>query len=274
MVVTALGRGELDIADADALGATIDRLRPRIVMNCAAYTAVDRAESDAEAATAINATAAGHLARACAESGAALVHFSTDYVFDGTSPRAYVETDAVNPISVYGRSKEAGERLIRAALEQHVILRTSWVYGAHGANFVKTMLRLGSERPALRIVGDQRGCPTAAAELARAVRRVAETILDGRAAWGTYHFCGEGATTWYDFATQIFAESALRGGARPALHRIETHEYPTPAQRPRNSVLDCSLFRARFGLSAEPWQRSLAAVLDELYALPRNGARQ
>lgn len=264
--VTSLSRAELDICDPAAVAAAFRQLRPSIVVNCAAYTAVDRAESEPQRAMAANATAPGHLAQACTEAGAALIHLSTDYVFDGRSARPYVESDAVNPINVYGRTKEAGERCVRERLERHVILRTSWVYGAHGRNFVRTMLRLGAERKTLRIVADQHGCPTAAHDIADAIDHVARMILDGSAPWGTYHFCGAGATTWHDFAVEIFAQSALHGGPQPELHRIRTEEYPTPAQRPRNSVLDCALAKERLGLVARPWQQSLSLVLEEIFA--------
>lgn len=264
--VTSLSHAELDICEPGAVAAAIRQLRPSIIVNCAAYTAVDRAESEPQRAMAVNATAPEHLAQACAEAGAALIHLSTDYVFDGGSARPYVESDAVNPINVYGRTKEAGERRIRERLERHVILRTSWVYASHGRNFVETMLRLGAERRMLRIVADQRGCPTAAHEIAEAIDHVARMILDGSAPWGTYHFCGAGAATWYDFAAEIFAGSARHGGPQPELHRIRTEEYPTPAQRPKNSVLDCALAKERLGLAARPWQQSLSFVLEQIFA--------
>lgn len=264
--VTSLSRAELDICEPEAVAAAFQQLRPSIIVNCAAYTAVDRAESEPRRAMAANATAPGHLAQACAEAGAALIHLSTDYVFDGASARPYVESDAVNPVNVYGRTKEAGERRVRERLERHVILRTSWVYASHGRNFVETMLRLGAERGTLRIVSDQRGCPTAAHEIADAIGHVVTMILDGSAPWGTYHFCGAGATTWYDFAVEIFARSARHGGPQPQLHRIRTEEYPTPAQRPKNSVLDCALAKERLGLVARPWQQSLSFVLEQMFA--------
>jgi dTDP-4-dehydrorhamnose reductase len=259
-------RAQVDLARPDAARQTILAARPEIVVNAAAYTAVDAAESDRETAFAVNCGGPAALADACSEIGAALVHLSTDYVFDGRKPGAYTEDDPVNPLSVYGASKEAGEAAIRARLDRHVILRTAWLYSPVGHNFVKTMLRLGAERDVLRVVADQRGCPTAAAYLAIAVTHVCAALAAGRDdGFGTFHFCGDGAVTWHGFATEIFRQAARRGLKTPSLvEPIASEDYPTPAPRPRNSVLDCAKFTRTFGLHIRPWQPALSACLDEL----------
>jgi dTDP-4-dehydrorhamnose reductase len=257
-------RKAIDITGSASVSETLRRERPDLVINLAAYTAVDRAESEPEAAWAVNCAGAAHLAAACDESGAALVHLSTDYVFNGRKIDAYREEDAVDPLGVYGHSKEAGERAVRAALEQHVILRTAWVFGASGINFVKTMLRLASERPVLRVVADQRGCPTAAADIAAALIAIAESIERGEARWGTYHFAGDAAISWHGFAEAIFESAIPQLAPRPKLEPIATEQYPTPAQRPMNSVLDCRRIEQAFGVSPSPWRASLASVIQEL----------
>jgi len=257
-------RKAIDITGSASVSETLRRERPDLVINLAAYTAVDRAESEPEAAWAVNCAGAAHLAAACDESGAALVHLSTDYVFNGRKIDAYREEDAVDPLGVYGHSKEAGERAVRAALEQHVILRTAWVFGASGINFVKTMLRLASERPVLRVVADQRGCPTAAADIAAALIAIAESIERGEARWGTYHFAGDAAISWHGFAEAIFESAIPQLAPRPKLEPIATEQYPTPAQRPMNSVLDCRRIEQAFGVSPSRWRASLASVIQEL----------
>jgi dTDP-4-dehydrorhamnose reductase len=266
--LVALDRNASDITKAAEVGAVIAQRRPDLVINLAAYTAVDRAESEPEAAWAVNSAGAAHIAAACGESRSALIHLSTDYVFDGRKSGTYREEDEVNPLSVYGRSKEAGERAVRAAAAHHIILRTAWVYGAQGTNFVETMLRFGAERPVLRVVADQRGCPTAAADIASALIAIAEQISQGRANWGTFHFTAAGATSWHGFAEEIFDLATRFGawplGSRPRVEPITTEQYPTPAQRPLNSVLDCRKIAEAFGISAPPWRTSLAAVVREL----------
>ena len=263
-------RDRLDLANPEVVRRVVAEVRPRIVINAAAYTAVDAAESDKAAAFAVNRDGPAALAEACAELGAALIHFSTDYVYDGGKSGAYVETDPIRPLSVYGASKAEGDAAIATGLDRHVILRTSWVYSPVGHNFVKTMLRLGAERDELRIVDDQRGAPTAAADLARAAIAIAVAIDEGATAFGTFHFCGGGApTTWHRFAREIFRIAAQRGLKVPrAVHPIATAEYPTPAARPRNSVLDCGKIARDYGLVATPWQAALARCLDELVAAP------
>lgn len=266
--VTALGRPDLDLGRPDSLPATMDRLRPSVVINAAAYTAVDRAESEPEAARALNAAGPGLLAAVCAERGVPLIHLSTDYVFDGSKRGAWTEDDRIAPLGVYGRTKAEGEALVRAALPRHVILRTSWVFAGHGGNFVRTMLRLGRERDALSIVDDQRGGPTAAADIAAACARICEGLLAGREdGFGTVHFAGAPAVTWYGFARAIFDAAARRGRPAPALTAIATADYPTPARRPANSVLDCGRIGRVWGIAQPDWRASLEPVVDELLAL-------
>ena len=270
--LAALDRHAADVASAPAVNAAIGRERPDLVINLAAYTAVDRAESEPEAAWEANCAGAAHIAAVCGDLATPLIHLSTDYVFDGRKTEPYREDDTVNPLNVYGRSKEAGERAVRAAAPDHVILRTAWVYGVHGANFVKTMLRLGSERPVLRVVADQQGCPTAAADIAAALIAIAELIRRGSMDWGTYHFAAADSTSWFSFADEIIGLAgrlgAWAGGAEPRLEAITTDEYPTAAQRPANSVLDCSKIRG-LSISPPPWRASLPAVIRELVAAER-----
>ena len=223
-----------------------------MVINASAYTKVDRAETDEEAAFRANATGPEILAKACAAAGLPLIHVSTDYVFDGTKSGAYRESDPVAPLGVYGRSKSAGEEAIRRHLPQHVIVRTSWVYGIYGANFLKTILRLAGERDELRIVADQSGCPTSTADLAQALLAVAQALGEGRAVSGTYHLAGTGVTTWHGFASRIVEAQRPFTGRSPSVVPIRTEEYPTPAQRPANSELDSALFSRTFGYTARP----------------------
>jgi dTDP-4-dehydrorhamnose reductase len=235
------------------------------VINAAAYTQVDRAESEPEQAYAINRDAVSQLATACNRRGLPLLHVSTDYVYSGAGEGDYREDDAPAPRSVYGESKAAGDEALRAVLSRHIILRTSWVFSATGNNFVKTMLRLGKEREELGIVDDQRGCPTSARSIAGVLLQIAERYLDGETIpWGTYHFCNSPATTWHDFATQIFA---LAGGYEHlTLRRISTPEYPTPAVRPMNSTLNCDKLKAHLAIELPEWHEELRLVLAQLDA--------
>jgi dTDP-4-dehydrorhamnose reductase len=262
-----LDRQAADITKAAGVGAVIARERPDLVINLAAYTAVDRAESEPALAWAVNCAGAAHIAAACGDDTIPLIHLSTDYVFDGRKNEPYREADAVNPLNVYGRSKEAGERAIRAAAPHHVILRTAWVYGTHGANFVKTMLRLAAERPVLRVVADQRGCPTAAADIAAALLAITRQIERGGTQWGTFHFASAGRTSWHGFAKEIvdlaWELGAWPSASRPRIEPISSDRYPTAAQRPMNSILDCRKIEA-FGISVPPWQSGLPAVVREL----------
>ncbi|WP_109122053.1 dTDP-4-dehydrorhamnose reductase [Azospirillum sp. TSO22-1] len=267
LTVTALGRAGADITDADAVRRAVEAARPDVAVNTAAYTAVDRAETEAEQAFAVNRDGAGHIAAACAAAGVPLIHYSTDYVFDGAKDGPWREDDPIAPLGVYGASKAAGEAAVRAAGPRHVILRTAWVFGAHGNNFVRTMLRLGAERERLGIVADQRGCPTAAADLASAAVAVARHVLATGEGWGTYHCCGAPPTTWHGFAEAIFEERRRATGlAPPRLDAIATADYPTPARRPANSVLDTARFAARFGLPAPAWRDALGGVVRQLLA--------
>lgn len=229
--LVGLDRASLDIADSLAVTAALDSIRPAVVINCATYTAVDRAESDAGNAFQVNARASGHLAKVCAARGMALVHISTDYVFDGSSDRPYVETDPTAPLGVYGRSKCEGEEAIRGVLDRHLILRPAWVYSVFGSNFMKTMLRLAGERPVIRVVNDQFGTPTAAADLADAIMKMTQAVTAGSGAFGTYHLTNHGFTTWYGFAEEIFADLQRRTGRQVELVPIGTADYPTPARQ-------------------------------------------
>jgi dTDP-4-dehydrorhamnose reductase len=256
-----------DITDEIAVENTIEALRPELVINAAAYTAVDRAESEQELAFRTNELGPRNLARACARFSAALLHVSSDYVFNGQKQLPYVESDAVDPLSVYGRSKLAGELRVREELPAHVILRASWVFSATGVNFVKTMLRLARERDVLRVVSDQRGRPTAAHDLAQALFALSDTFARTKSLpWGTYHFAGAGAVSWYEFAVEIVRQSAAFGGKQPKVEAIGTAQYPTPAVRPMNSVLDTEHFEQTFGIQPRAWQVGLSDVMAELHA--------
>lgn len=262
-------RGEVDITQRAAVVAAMARERPDIVINAAAYTAVDRAESEAEAAWAGNCTGPANLAAACAETGIPLIHISTDYVFDGTKRGPYREEDSVAPLGVYGQSKEAGDRAVREALASHVILRTAWVYSVHGHNFVKTMLRLADDRPVLRVVADQTGSPTAAADIAAAIAAIVQQVAADNRRWGTYHFTAAGEVTWHGFAEAIFELAAPWRGPPPQVEAIATADYPTPARRPANSRLDCTKIGETFGIRPRPWREALAEVIREIYRQPR-----
>jgi dTDP-4-dehydrorhamnose reductase len=263
--LAAFGRDSVDITEHDAVVAAVARERPDIVINAAAYTAVDRAESEPDAAWAGNCTGPANLAAACHGAAIPLIHLSTDYVFDGSKTAPYREDDPVKPLGIYGSSKEAGDRAVRDALARHVILRTAWVYSAHGHNFVKTMLRLAGERPLLRVVADQIGSPTSAADIAAAIGAVVQRLDAGNSSWGTYHFAGGGAVSWHGFAEAIFELAEPWRGPPPRIEAITTADYPTPARRPANSVLDCSRIGEVFGIVPRPWRQALAEVIGELY---------
>src|SRR5438094_4120970 len=267
-VIACPDRKTIDITRSAAVSEILRRERPDLVINLAAFTSVDRAESEPYAAWAANCAGAAHIAAACDETAAALIHLSTDYVFNGRKSGPYEEEDKVDPLGVYGRSKEAGERAVRAALAHHVILRTAWVFGASGTNFVKTMLRLAGERRVLRVVADQRGTPTAAADIAAALIAITGSVERDEARWGTYHFAGDAPISWHGFAEVIFELAAPRFAPRPNVEPIATDQYPTPAQRPMNSVLDCGRIREAFGISPPSWHTSLAAVVRELLDRP------
>jgi dTDP-4-dehydrorhamnose reductase len=260
----AVRRREVDITDAAQLRAAIAGTAPSLVVNTAAYTNVDRAETDSEAAFAVNGAAPGLVAVACGDAGVPLVHLSTDYVFDGTKPTAYLEDDPVAPINVYGGSKAQGEQAVRHALARHVILRTSWVYGSYGSNFLKTVLRLARDQAELRIIADQRGCPTATIDIADAILAIARRIAGADVPWGTYHFAGSGVTTWHGFASEIVDAQAPVTGRRPAVTAITASSYPQPARRPANSELDSSRFARMFGCRAADWRMRVRGVVAAL----------
>lgn len=262
------GRPDLDLASVDSVLAFFRDAQPTLVVNAAAYTAVDKAESEPDEALKANAGAPALLATLCHHFNLPLIHLSTDYVFDGTKRTPYVETDVINPLGVYGASKAAGEAAIRAACSRHIILRTAWVYSADGSNFVKTMLRLGAERDVVRVVADQQGTPTFADDIATAILDLAGRIATDAAdsVWGTYHITGSGETTWHGFAAEIFHIAAARGSRVPLLEAITTADYPTPAQRPAYSVLDTARLAETFGIRLPPWQESLQHCLDQIIA--------
>ena len=270
--VRRLGRPALDFDRPDGVAAAVrDAMRdfgPALVVNAAAWTAVDAAEADPDAAARANRDGPALLAALCAEAGLPLIHVSTDYVFDGLKGAPYVETDPPCPTGVYGATKLAGERAVLAAGGRAVVLRTSWVYAATGRNFVRTML--GAAAPRLRVVADQQGCPTAAADLAAAVLAVAARLREG---WrdeyaGVFHAAGTGATTWHGLAVAIFEEAARHGRPVPAVDAIATADWPTPARRPPDSRLDCGKLHRVFGVRLPAWRPSLAGVVDALLAAP------
>lgn len=260
LAIHALGRAQADLQQPDAIARAICDAGPiDLVVNAAAYTAVDKAESEPDLARLVNTDSVAAMARACAARGVPLIHISTDYVYDGTKPTPYVEGDTTNPLGIYGQTKLEGEDAIRAALPRHVILRTSWVYSPWGTNFVKTMLRLGAERPELRVVDDQHGAPTSARSIARAILAIAPRLV-ARGDAGTFHFCDVGETTWRRFAEAIFADAGIKARVVP----IPTTGYPTPASRPLNSRLDCTKVEHVYNIARSPWRDALRRVLKEL----------
>ena len=265
-IVVALDRSALDLADPDAMRRVVRDCKPALIVNAAAYTAVDRAESEPELAMAVNGTAPGVLAEETRRLDAVLVHYSTDYVFDGTKPTPYTESDTPNPLSVYGKTKLAGERAIQATGCAHYILRTSWVYDAEGANFLNTILRLARERPELRIVNDQTGAPTWAHAIAEMTAQLLAAGMVGAAdpRYGLYHLTATGAVTWFGFAQAILEEDAKAPGSRmPRLTPITTAEYPLPAPRPANSRLDTGLLTKTFGIKPSSWREMLMRCMEE-----------
>lgn len=258
--VRMIGRDRADFLHPGEVAAAVAAVDADALVNATAYTAVDAAESDADTARMINATAVGAMAQAAAARGLPLVHVSTDYVFDGSGKRPWRPGDATAPLGVYGATKLAGEHAIAEAGGPHAVLRTSWVFSAHGSNFVKTMLRLAESRDALAIVSDQVGGPTPAADLARACLAVAEALRDAPDLSGVYHFSGSPDVSWADFARQIFSVSGLDC----TVSDIPTRDYPTPAERPRNSRLDCSSTAATFGIPRPDWREGLRDVVREL----------
>lgn len=265
--VAGLDRASLDLRDNTAIAEAIERIKPKAVINAAAYTAVDKAEQDSATAFAVNHEAVAALATACAARRIPLLHISTDYVFDGAKSAPYVEDDPVNPLGIYGHSKLQGEQALRATHPQHLILRTSWVFGRYGANFVKTMLRLARERPELRVVADQHGAPTEAGALADTLLALARRAATGESLpWGAYHYSGGPHTTWHGFAEAVIERAARIGlvSKRIPVHPIATQDFPTPARRPANSRLDCSRIREKLGIEIPDWQQGLDRVLSDL----------
>ncbi len=262
--LVALSRAQADITDAAAVGEAIKRHTPSIVINAAGYTKVDLAESEPEAAHEANAVGPGLLATACARVGVPLIHISTDYVFDGEKRGPYVEGDKIAPINVYGQSKAAGEQAVREVAPLHVIVRTSWIYGEFGQNFLKTMLQLAATKDELRVVADQRGCPTSTPDLVNALLAIAPQLLGAKGIWGTYHFTGSGSTTWHGFASRIIAAQAPLTGRAPRVTAITTAEFPRQARRPANSELDCSLIARVFGVRGRPWTEDADTITRKL----------
>jgi len=270
-LVRSAGRASVDISDAAAVDAAMRAFRPDLVVNAAAYTAVDKAEDDAEQAYKINRDGAGHLAASASAIAVPLIHISTDYVFDGLKATPYLETDPTNPIGVYGRSKLAGEVAVADATADAVILRTSWIFSAEGGNFVRTLLRLAGERDCVDVVDDQWGAPTFASDLAAAIVSAGDHLLaakDRAALCGVYHATAGGETTWYRFARAIMERSAAKGGPSCQVRPIATSQYPTRARRPANSRLDGSKLARIFGIRLPAWQTSLERCLDQLIAAP------
>jgi len=265
--ISAVGRPDIDILDmADVTRVMSDR-SPDLVVNAAAYTAVDMAETDEAQAFAVNETGPGHLASVCETRNIPLIHISTDYVYDGEKTGEYNEHDPVAPGGVYGRSKLAGELLVAKNCRQHIILRTAWVHSPYGQNFVKTMLRLAATRDEINVVHDQVGTPTYAPHLARAVLDIARYIDDrdrGDVPWGLYHGAGAGQASWFDLACEVFEQSAKLGGPSAIVHPITTDQYPTPAVRPANSRLNCDKLNSSFGVALPDWKTGVRECVSEL----------
>ncbi len=262
---------ELDITDRHAIENTLFKNNIRLAINAAAYTAVDKAETEPYSAFDVNSKGASCMASACSKANIPLIHISTDYVFNGEKKEPYVETDPVSPVGVYGKSKAQGEVEVKNNLKQHIILRTSWVYGADGHNFVKTMIRLAKTTDTIRVVDDQSGCPTSAREIAKAILSIADHIQRLKdPKWGTYHYCGMGTTSWFGFAKKIFEiANEFEPLAVKQVVPIRTDEYPTAAKRPANSALNCDLIRQHFGIIQTPWEQSLEEMITDLYSLPK-----
>ncbi len=271
LAVLRVGRPDFDFDNLAALPAILEAASPRMILNAAAYTAVDKAESENEAADRANHVGPKLLAEYCARKHIPLIHISTDYVFDGSKTEPYVETDPTGPTGVYGTTKLAGEHAVLAANPQTIVLRTAWVYAAEGKNFVLTMLNAAKKMPKLRVVGDQVGNPTLADDLARAMLAIVAKIDAG--GWrdeyrGVFHASGTGSTSWHGLASEIFRISAAQGNAVPDVDAIATADWPTPAKRPANSRLDGSKLNHVFGLALPQWQESLAHTLEQIFAKP------
>ncbi|MFO1171427.1 MAG: dTDP-4-dehydrorhamnose reductase [Hyphomicrobiaceae bacterium] len=262
----AIGRPALDLVKLPTILRTLSDARPDVVINTAAYTAVDKAETDVEAAFALNRDGAARLAEAAAQRGVPLIHLSTDYVFDGFKASPYIETDPTGPRSVYGRSKREGELAVIAANPRHLIVRTAWVHSPFGQNFVRTMLRLAGERPVVRVVQDQVGSPTSAEHLAVILLELAARLAAGEDRYGILHAAGRGEASWAEMAREVFSQSAAAGGPRAEVEPIGSASYPTKAERPRNSRLDTGRLETAFGLMLPDWRDGVAASVRRLIA--------
>ncbi|MEW9617696.1 dTDP-4-dehydrorhamnose reductase [Shinella sp. S4-D37] len=264
--IVALGRPQLDLCYPDGIDAALRQARPNVIVSAAAYTAVDRAETEEAEAHVVNAIAPGRIAATAARLGVPVIHLSTDYVFDGEKPKPYLETDPVGPASAYGRTKLAGERAVAAATENHVILRTAWVYSPFGRNFLKTMLQLAESRDRINVVDDQFGNPTSALDIADAILAVAGNILEKGAVSlrGVFHMTGSGEASWADFATEILAISARYSGPVAAIDRIPSCAYPTLSRRPTNSRLDCRKLERAYGVRLGDWKCGTAEIVERL----------
>ena len=267
-------RDELDIGDGASIARYFEGRALAAVINPAAYTAVDAAETDAAAAFLVNADGPAKLAQMTRRAGIPLIHVSTDYVFDGAKNGLYLETDPVAPLGVYGASKLAGERAVSAGNPRSVIMRTAWVLSAHRGNFLKTMLRVGAANPKLRVVDDQHGCPTSATDIAEALKAITLRMIDDAAApTGVFHFVNAGETSWCGLAREIFALSSAAGGVSAEVMPITTAEYPTPARRPANSRLDTSKISEAYGIHPRDWRAAVRDIIDELVGpVPQTGA--
>ncbi|MCO5132151.1 MAG: dTDP-4-dehydrorhamnose reductase [Xanthobacteraceae bacterium] len=267
VLLSCTSRSEVDVRQRDDIARAVEAARPDVIVNPAAFTAVDQAESQSELAFAINRDGARNVASVAARHAIPLIHLSTDYVFDGEKDGAYLESDATNPQTVYGASKLAGERAIAEVHPRSIVLRTAWVYAPYGSNFVRTMVRLAARNQPLRVVEDQVGCPTYAPDLARTILAMiahAEKIGWPERLFGVLHACGADRTSWFGFARQVMTLSEAAGGPLVHIDPIPTSEYPTPARRPRNSTLSCERLKAQFGLALPPLAPSLGACIHQL----------
>ena len=272
VLLIALRHEQLDLSDHAQIEAVCDDVEPAIIVNAAAYTAVDKAEEQSDLAFAANSEGPGRLAQWCSARQRPLIHISSDYVFSGASTTPYQESEPIAPLNVYGRSKALGEQNIRESGAPHVIIRTAWVYAAEGKNFVRTMLELGQERDELRVVNDQWGSPTHADDIAQAIYVIIGRLLSDTPVYGTFHYAGSGKTTWYHFADFIFDHAEHYWKRRPKVTPISTSDFPTPAQRPAYSVLDTSLYSSTFDEAPPPWRCSAARALEMIFA--RGSIRQ
>jgi len=268
----SLTKAQLDITSEKEVKSAFQRYQPTIVINAAAYTAVDMAEKNKTLAQAVNCSGVKHLAKSCQRKQVPLLHISTDFVFDGAKDKAYTPQDPTNPLSIYGQTKLAGEEVIRRNCERYIILRTSWVFGSHGDNFVHTILRLAIERHELKVVADQQGAPTSAASIAHCLLNICNAIeINGQIPWGTYHFSNTPCTTWHRFAEEIISQCRSAGLLKHEVkvQPISTAEYPTPAKRPRNSCLDMIDTQRLLGIKQTLWKDELVKVIHQLSSEPR-----